>query len=127
MFVAAELADLGPLPCTVPVASLAPMINPPRYALVTERARHVGDPVAFVVAETRNVARDAAELVVVDWDILTSVVEAPAALDPGAAQLWDQAHGNLSYRFQKGDQAAVQSAIAAAAHVVGADSSTTGS
>jgi carbon-monoxide dehydrogenase large subunit len=118
VYTAADLADLGPLPCTVPVASMAPMIIPPRHALATDRARHVGDPVAFVVAETRGAARDAAESVDVDWQILPSVVDGPAALRPGAAQLWDAAPGNLSYRFQKGDRSAVQGAIADAAHVV---------
>ncbi len=118
VFTAADLTDVGSLPCTVPVASVAPMIMPPRYALATERARHVGDPVAFVVAETRSAARDAAELVVVDWGTLASVVDSPAALQPNAAQLWPQAPGNLSYRFQKGDEPAVRAAIAAAAHVV---------
>jgi carbon-monoxide dehydrogenase large subunit len=118
VFIATDLADLGPLPCTVPVASVAPMIMPPRFALIPDRARHVGDPVAFVVAETRTAARDAAELVALDWQVLPSVTDGPAALEPGAAQLWDQAPGNLSYRFQKGDQSAVRSAIAAASHVV---------
>ena len=118
VYTATDLAGLGALPCTVPVASMAPMIVPPRFALASGRARHVGDPVAFVVAETRAAARDAAELIVVDWDTLPSVVDGPAALLPGAVQLWDQAPGNLSYRFQKGDQAAVQSAMASAAHVV---------
>ena len=119
VFTAADLADLGPLPCNVPVASLQPMIVPPRRALATGRARHVGDPVAFVVAETRDAARNAAEA---DRRGLRrscqSVVDAPAALAAGAPQLWDQAPGNLSYRFQKGDAAAVQAAIAGAAHVV---------
>jgi carbon-monoxide dehydrogenase large subunit len=118
VYTAMDLAGLGALPCTVPVASVAPMLVPPRFALASERTRHVGDPVAFVVAETRAAARDAAELIVVDWDTLPSVVDGPAALLPGAVQLWDQAPGNLSYRFQKGDQAAVQSAMASAAHVV---------
>ena len=118
VFTAADLADLGPLPCTVPVASVAPMIVPPRFALASERARHVGDPVAFVVAETRAAARDAAELVAVDWQALPSVVDAPAALLSGAPQLWQQAPDNLSYRFQKGDQDAVRAAISGAAHVV---------
>jgi aerobic carbon-monoxide dehydrogenase large subunit len=118
VFTAADLAELGPLPCAVPVASVAPMIVPPRFALASERARHVGDPVAFVIAETRAAARDAAELVDVDWEILPSVVDAPAALEPGAAQLWTEAPGNLSYRFQKGDEPAVRAAIAGAAHVV---------
>ena len=118
VFTAADLAELGPLPCTVPVASVAPMIIPLRFALASECARHVGDPVAFVVAETRAAARDAAESVVVDWQPLPSVVDGPAALRPGAPQLWQQAPGNLSYRFQKGDGDAVRSAIADAAHVV---------
>src|ERR1700679_1287206 len=50
VFTAADLADIGPLPCTVAVASLQPMIVPPRFALATDRARHIGDPVTFVVA-----------------------------------------------------------------------------
>jgi carbon-monoxide dehydrogenase large subunit len=118
VFTAADLADLGPLPCNVPVASLQPMIVPPRRALVTDRARHVGDPVAFVVAETRDAARNAAETVVVDYDVLPAVVDPQAALGAGTPQLWDQAPGNLSYRFQKGDAGAVQAAIAGAAYVV---------
>jgi len=118
VFTAADLADLGPLPCNVPVASLQPMIVPPRRALVTDRARHVGDPVAFVVAETHDAARNATEAFVVDYDVLPAVVDAQAALGAGAPQLWDQAPGNLSYRFQKGDAGAVQAAIAGAAHVV---------
>jgi carbon-monoxide dehydrogenase large subunit len=118
VFTAADLAELGPLPCTVPVASVAPMIVPPRLALAAERARHVGDPVAFVVAETRASARDAAERVAVEWQPLPSVVDAPAALLTAAPQLWQQAPNNLSYRFQKGDQNAVRTAISGAAHVV---------
>jgi carbon-monoxide dehydrogenase large subunit len=118
VFTAADLAELGPLPCTVPVASVAPMIVPPRPTLASGRARHVGDPVAFVVAETRAAARDSAELVAVDWQPLAAVVDGPAALLSGAPQLWQQAPNNLSYRFQKGDQNAVRTAISGAAHVV---------
>lgn len=118
VFTAADLAELGPLPCTVPVASVPPMIAPPRFALARERVRHVGDPVAFVVAETRVTARDAAEAVLVEYRELPAVVDGVATLKPGAAQLWPDAPGNLSYRFQKGDAAAVQTALASAAHVV---------
>ena len=118
VFTAADLADLGALPCNVPVASLQPMIIPPRLALAKDRVRHVGDPVAFVIAETRDAARNAAEAVMVDYDVLPSVVDAPTALRDGAPQIWDQAPGNLTYRFQKGDAAAVQAAIAGAAHIV---------
>ncbi len=118
VFTAADLAELGPLPCTVPVASEAPMIVPPRFTLASDRARHVGDPVAFVVADSPTAARDAVELVVVDWQPLPSVVDGPTALRSDAPQLWQQAPDNLSYRFQKGDRDAVHSAIAGAAHVV---------
>jgi carbon-monoxide dehydrogenase large subunit len=94
------------------------MIVPPRHALARDRVRHVGDPVAFVVAESRDAARDAAEAVIVDYEELSAVVDGAAALRDGAPRLCDEAPGNLSYRFQKGDQAAVKAAIAGAAHVV---------
>ena len=118
VFTAADLVELGPLPCTVPVASVAPMIVPPRFTLASDRARHVGDPVAFVVAELHSAARDAVELVVVDWQPLPSVIDGPAALRSGAPQLWQQAPGNRSYQFQKGDREGVRKPIASAAHVV---------
>jgi carbon-monoxide dehydrogenase large subunit len=111
-----DIADLGPLPCATQVATVAPMIVPPRPALANGRVRHVGDPVAFVVADTAIAARDAAEQVVVEYTTLPCVVDAVAALRPGAPAIWDT--GNESYRFQRGDQAAVQAACAAAAHVV---------
>jgi len=111
-----DIADLGWLPCATQVATVAPMIVPPRPALANGRVRHVGDPVAFVVAETATAARDAAEAVVVEYTPLPCVVDAVAALQPGAPALWDT--GNESYHFQRGDQAAVQAAFAAAAHVV---------
>ncbi len=121
VFTAADLADLGPLPCTVPVASVQPIIAPPRPALATGRVRHVGDPVAFVVADTRDAARNAAEAVLVDYDTLPSIVDPVTALRDGAPLLWDAAPNNLSYRFVKGDADAVQAAMAAAAHVVALD------
>ena len=111
-----DIADLGCLPCTTQAATVAPMIVPPRPALANGRVRHVGDPVAFVVAETSTAARDAAEHVVVDYTPLPCVVDAVAALLPDAPGLWDT--GNESYRFQRGDPAAVQAALATAAHVV---------
>ena len=111
-----DVADLGMLPCATQVATVAPMIVPPRPALANGRVRHVGDPVAFVVAESAYAARDAAEQVVVDYTPLPAVVDAAAALAPGAPRLWDT--GNESYRFRRGDGAAVQAAFDAAAHVV---------
>ena len=120
IFTAADVdADgIGPLPCIAQVATVAPLIVPPRRALARERVRHVGDPVAFVVAETRNQARDAAEQVAVAYRPLPAVVEATAALAAEAPLLWDEAPGNLSYRFERGDKAAVDAAFAKAAHIV---------
>jgi carbon-monoxide dehydrogenase large subunit len=118
VFTAADLAGLGTLPCTVAVPSEPPMASPPHPALATGRARHVGDPVAFVIGETRDAARNAAEAVAVDYAVLPAITDAAAALREGAPQLWQQAPGNLSYRFRRGDSAAVQAALAAAAHVV---------
>ncbi|WP_158923953.1 xanthine dehydrogenase family protein molybdopterin-binding subunit [Acidisphaera sp. S103] len=114
-----DIDDLGLLPCATQVASVAPMIVPPRPALARDRVRHVGDPVAFVVAETAVAARDAAEQVVVDYTPLPCVVDAAAALAVGAPALWDT--GNESFRFQRGDRAAVQAAFAVADHVVEVD------
>jgi carbon-monoxide dehydrogenase large subunit len=94
------------------------MIMPPRPALAQDRVRHVGEPVAFVLGETTAEARDKAEQVVVRYDALPCVTDAEAALAPGAPQLWNEAPGNLSYRFQKGGEEATQQAFARAAHVV---------
>jgi len=120
---AAELdADgIGPLPCVSVVASVAPMIVPVRPVLARGRVRHVGQPVAFVLAETEAAARDAAEAIEVDYDPLPAVVDAAAALAPGAPQIWPEAPGNEAFRFEKGDRAATDAAFAAAAQVVTLD------
>jgi carbon-monoxide dehydrogenase large subunit len=120
VFTAADLAadGIGPLPCIARVATVSPMIVPPRRALAHDRVRHVGDPVAFVVAETVQQARDAAERVAVAYRPLPVVVDAREALATGAPLLWDEAPGNLSYRFERGNKAAVDAAFAGAAHIV---------
>ncbi len=123
VFTAADLDgdDIGVIPCTAQIATLAPMIVPPRPALARNRVRHIGDPVAFVVADSLAHARDAAECVLVQYQPLPAVTDARDALAASAPLLWDQAPGNLSFRFQKGDRAAVTAAFAEAAHVVELD------
>ena len=106
---------LGPLPC---LAAVKPLIVPPRPALADGRVRHVGDPVAFVVADSAEVAREAAELIEVDYEPLPAVVDGIAALAEHAPVLWDQAPGNLAFHFRKGDHEAVAQAMKSAAHVV---------
>ena len=113
-----DIAGLGLMGCPTQVATMAPMKIPPRPALAHGRVRHVGDPVAFVVAESRMAARDGAEAVEVSYAPLPCVVDGAAAMAPGAALLWDEAPGNISYRFQKGDTASVQAAFAEAEHSV---------
>jgi len=120
VFTAADLDanGIGTLPCIARVATVAPMIVPPRRALARDRVRHVGDPVAFVVADTVQQARDAAERVAVAYRPLLAVVDAREALAAQAPLLWDEAPGNLSYRFERGDKPAVDATFAAAAHIV---------
>ena len=98
-----------------------PMPKPHQTALARGRVRYVGDPVAMVVAETREAAKDAAEAVMLDITPLPAVTEARAAAAPGAPQLYDDAPGNLVLDFHYGDTAAVDAAFAAAAHVTTLD------
>jgi aerobic carbon-monoxide dehydrogenase large subunit len=91
----------------------------PRYpALVKDRVRWVGDYVAFVVAETRHQAADAAELIRVDYEPLTAVVSTEEAMKPGVAPVWDECPDNVSFVYREGDAAASEAAFARAAHVV---------
>jgi carbon-monoxide dehydrogenase large subunit len=117
VFTHADLAvdGLGPLPC---MAAVKPLIVPPRPALAAGRVRHVGDPVAFIVAASVDIARAAAELVEVDYAPLPAVVDGSGALVPDAPAIWDEAPGNLAFHVERGDAAAVTEAMRHAAHVV---------
>ena len=121
VFTQADLAadGIGTLPCIFQFDNPdgSPMATPPRPALADATVRHVGDPVAAVVAGTANRARDAAELISIDYDPLPSVVEAVDALADDAPQLWTEAPGNRCYNFEAGDAAAVDAAFARSAHV----------
>jgi carbon-monoxide dehydrogenase large subunit len=118
VFTSADLAGLGAMPC---MAAVSPLIVPPRFALAVERVRHVGDPVAFIVAESAEAAREAAELVEIDYEALDVVVDGRAAIRDGAPQLWPQAAHNTAFHIQKGDAAAVTQAMKNAAHIVEID------
>jgi aerobic carbon-monoxide dehydrogenase large subunit len=115
VYVAADLAELGPMPC---LAAVAPMIVPPRTALADGRVRHVGDPVAFIVANDEEIAREAAELVQIDYQSLPAVVDGRAALAAAAPLVWDQAPGNRAFHVHRGNAAAVTEAMRGAQHVV---------
>ncbi len=89
---------------------------PDRFALADDRVRHVGEAVAFIVAETLAAAQDAAELIDFDVETLDAVISAEDALADGAPQLFDD-HDNLCMDWQTGDKQAVDAAFAAAAHI----------
>ncbi|HWI29254.1 MAG TPA: xanthine dehydrogenase family protein molybdopterin-binding subunit [Stellaceae bacterium] len=115
--------QIGGLPCGWLIHSKdgSPMAEPPHPVLAQGKVRHVGDPVAVVVAETRAQAKDAAELISVDYKVLPAVVSAEDGLKSGAPQLHEQAKGNLCYDWHLGDKAAVDAAFAKAAHVTRLD------
>jgi carbon-monoxide dehydrogenase large subunit len=114
---------VGSLPCgwgiTQPDGS--PMAEPPHPVLQGERVRHVGDPVALVIAETRAQARDAADLVTVDYEVLAAVVDTARADAMDAPRLHEAAVNNICFNWELGDGAATDAAFAAAAHVARID------
>src|SRR5262249_11742367 len=100
---------VGGLPCGWQIHSKdgSPMGEPPHPVLAVNRVRYVGDPVAVIVAATLAQARDAAELVNVDYGEQPAVTDAAAALQPGAPLINAEASGNLCFDWQLGDLAAV--------------------
>jgi carbon-monoxide dehydrogenase large subunit len=93
----------------------------PHVLLPEDKARHVGEAVAMVVAETRNQAMDAAEAVSVTYEELPFVLHSEDAMQPGAPVLWDEVPGNAFVDTYFGDAAATDEAFARAAHVVKRD------
>jgi carbon-monoxide dehydrogenase large subunit len=128
IFTGADVAAKGvrTLACALPKAYLknrdgTDRIDGERPLLAQGRVRYVGDAVAFVVAKTREQAKDAAELIEVDYAELPTVSSVAEAKAAGAALLWDEAKNNLGIDWEIGDGAAVEAAIAKAAHVVRLD------
>jgi carbon-monoxide dehydrogenase large subunit len=114
---------VGGLPCGWLVHSKdgTPMVEPPHPPIAADRVRCVGDQVAVVIAESKAEARDAAELIEVDYSPLPAAVTIADALKPGAPLVWDQAANNTCYDWALGDEAAVKAAFAGAAKVAKVD------
>jgi carbon-monoxide dehydrogenase large subunit len=110
---------LGEIPCAVPMKNRdgSSRSDTPRYGLAVGHVRHVGDPVAFIVAESIMAARDAAEAVMVDYDILPSTTDLASAIDPGSAQVWGEAANNICFDWATGDKEKTDALFAGAAHV----------
>ena len=119
VYTGADLKNYGPLKCVVPFNNRdgSPMKKPLRPALPTDKVRYVGDPIAFVVAETLLAAKDAAEAVTVEIDSLPAVTSAEDATATNAPQLYDDVPGNVALDYHYGDAEAVKAAFAKAAHV----------
>lgn len=122
VYTVAELkaAGIGNLPCTIPLKNRdgSMRADPPRPALADGMVRHVGDPVAFVVAATTAQARDAAELIEVDYDPLPAAAELATAMQPGQPQIWPEAPNNRVFDWETGNKDKTDALFAAAARTV---------
>src|SRR5262249_47168352 len=115
-----EADGLGLMPCMIPMTSRdgKPRYDTPRPVLATERVRHVGDPVARVVAKTLLEARDAAEKIEVEYEELPHAVDTYAAAQPGAPKVWEHIPNNIAFDWENGDRAGVEAALRGAHRVI---------
>jgi carbon-monoxide dehydrogenase large subunit len=118
-----DAAGYGPFTCGLPLKSRdgSPLLQTNRQPLATDKVRFVGDPVAFVVADTLAQARDAAEAVELDIEPLPAVTDPEEATKPGAPQLYDHIPNNVALDYHYGDMEKVNAAFASAAHVTKVD------
>jgi len=114
---------IGGVPCGWQVHNKdgSPMAEPPHPVLATGKVRHVGDPVAVVVASSKQEAKNAAELLAVDYDDMPGIAGVRDAIAPGAPLVHDEVPGNVCFDWHIGDKAIVDQAFAHAAHVVELD------
>ena len=118
-----EADGVGGLPCGWQIHSKdgSPMNEPPHPVLASGWVRHVGDPVAVVIADSLAQARDASELVAVDYAVEPAVTDVAEALKPGAPLVFPAVPGNICYDWHIGDPAVVDAALAKAARIVKLD------
>lgn len=112
-------AGLGTLPSHADVADDErwSAFLPPRHLLATDRVRHVGEPVAMIVAETIDQARDAAEAIDLAIDTLPVGVDPASVIEPNAPAIWPGCPGNVALDWEAGNRSTVDQAFAEAAHV----------
>ncbi|MDI6025218.1 xanthine dehydrogenase family protein molybdopterin-binding subunit [Corticibacterium sp. UT-5YL-CI-8] len=114
---------LGTLPCIWQVRNKngSVMAEPARYPVAVDRVRYVGDAVAVVIAETLDQAKDAADLIVVEYEPLAAVVAGPDAIMPQAPIVHNDAPGNLCFDWEIGNRAATEDAFSRAHHITRLD------
>jgi carbon-monoxide dehydrogenase large subunit len=119
----AEVAHLGDLPCQAPIKNSDGTLSPiPSYpVLPKDRVRHIGEAVAFIVAETLDQAKDAAEAIDIRWKDAPVASDVAAARQPGAPLVHDSAPGNIAFDHILGDQAKTDAIFAKAPRVIGLD------
>jgi carbon-monoxide dehydrogenase large subunit len=117
---AADIANLSDIKCQAPLPNDDGSQNHLAHipVLAKDVAKHVGDAIAFVVADTVAQARDAVEAIAVDYELLPAVVGIRDALEAGAPPVWEEAKDNLAYDASMGDKAAAEAAFARAHQVV---------
>src|SRR6201987_1088939 len=113
----AEIDDLGLWPCAVELPN-ASLNVPPYPILARNEVRHVGDAIAFIVADTRERAKDAAEAITVNWEALPHVTGTAETLMPDAPLVWAEHKDNVVFDISLGDKAATEQAFAEAAKIV---------
>ena len=122
VYTGAEMAadNVGGLPCGWQIHSKdgSPMHEPPHPVIAVGKVRHVGDPVAVVVADTKQQAKDAAELIEIDYQDLPAAATLRDAIATGASLVHDDVPGNICYDWHIGDPAVADAAFAKAAKVV---------
>jgi len=114
-----KAAGLGDIPCMIPMKSRdgTPRTETPHPAIAVDTVRHVGDPVAFVVGETPQAARDGAEAIAVDYAVLPAATDLATAHEEGQPEVWPGAKRNIAFDWEAGDKAKTDAAFARAAHV----------
>jgi carbon-monoxide dehydrogenase large subunit len=121
-----EAAGIGHLGAAFPHEMLqnrdgSARVDGDRALLTVDRVRYAGDPVAFIVAWTANAAKDAAELIFVDYEELPALASIDEAVAPDAPVIWEKAKGNIALDWEMGDEAATAAAFAKAAHITRLD------
>jgi carbon-monoxide dehydrogenase large subunit len=124
IFTGADMAadGVGGLPCGWQIHNKdgSPMQEPAHPPLAVDKVRHVGDQVAVVIAETKAQARDAAEMIAVDYEVLPAAIDMDSAL-AGSVAVHDDVPGNMCFDWEIGDKEATDAAFTGAAHVVSID------